>query len=86
MPKSSTILPGASTPSRQQGGVYTTISHTAWAGLPGHGPIQSKCFPIQSRGRTNTKKYRVLSQADKRWFEVEGRKAQDVSWTGMWWM
>lgn len=25
----------------------------------------------------------VLSQADMRWFEVEERKAQDTSWTGM---
>lgn len=58
----------------KQGGVSTTISHTAWAGLPGHGPIQSKCFPIQSRGRTNTKKYRVLSQAERGGLKWKGER------------
>lgn len=55
VPKDNTILPGCSTPAKNHTGcraVSTTISHMAWAGLLGHGPIQSKYFLIQP----NTKK------------------------------
>lgn len=57
--KGSTILSGASTPAKiltGYRGVSTTISHMAWAGLLRHGPVHSKYFLIQPRGRTNTKK------------------------------
>lgn len=49
VPKDSIILSGGSTPAKFLAGyrgVSTTISRMAWAGLLGHGPVQSKYFLI----------------------------------------
>jgi len=59
VPKGSTILPGNLTPAKiltGYRGVSTAISHMAWAGSLGHGPIQLNYFLTQPCGRTNTKK------------------------------